>query len=175
MKEYDFAGITSKISPYLDAGNSFYNEDYMNLDKFDYPENLSNAMELMQQALNGEVEDQMFYMWLISNAPSEEERQIIGSIRDDEMGHFELFRQIYYDLTGTSLRQNSEETFMEPESYCDGLARAIIGEQNAVREYRKILYAMQSRIHINMMIDIITDENRHGILYNYLFARNACR
>jgi rubrerythrin len=175
MKEYDFAGITSKISPYLDTGNSFYNEDYMNLDKFDYPENLSIAMELMQQALNGEVEDQMFYMWLISNAPSEEERQIIGSIRDDEMGHFELFRQIYYDLTGTSLRQNSEETFVEPKSYCDGLARAIIGEQNAVREYRKILYAMQSRIHINMMIDIITDENRHGILYNYLFARNACR
>jgi rubrerythrin len=147
----------------------------MNVDKFDYPENLSNAMELMQQALNGEVEDQMFYMWLISNAPSEEERQIIGSIRDDEMGHFELFRQIYYDLTGMSLRQNSEETFMEPESYCEGLARAIIGEQNAVREYRKILYAMQSRIHINMLIDIITDETRHGILYNYLFARNACR
>jgi rubrerythrin len=174
MKEYDFAGIAPKISPYSDTGNSFYNQDFMDMDKYDYPENLSNAMELMKQALNGEVEDQMFYMWLISRAPSEEERQIIGSIRDDEMGHFELFRQIFYDLTGTSLRQDSEETFIEPENYCDGLARAILGEQNAVRKYRNILYAMQSRIHINMLIDIITDEIRHGILYNYLFSRNGC-
>jgi rubrerythrin len=174
MKEYDFSGMDSKISPFLESGNSFYNQDFMDMDKYDYPENLSNAMELMKQALNGEVEDQMFYMWLISRAPSEEERQIIGSIRDDEMGHFELFRQIFYDLTGTSLRQNSEETFIEPENYCDGLARAILGEQNAVRKYRNILYAMQSRIHINMLIDIITDEIRHGILYNYLFSRNGC-
>ena len=113
-------------------------------------------------------------MWLISNAKTEEERQIIGSIRDDEVGHFELFRQIYYDLTGMDLRQVSEETFIPPESYCEGIARALLGEQNAVRNYRKILYAMQSRIHINMLIDIITDEIRHGILYNYLFSRNGC-
>ncbi|HBD01414.1 MAG TPA: rubrerythrin, partial [Lachnoclostridium sp.] len=38
-----------------------------------------------------------------------------------------------------------------------------------------ILYAMQSRVHINMMIEIITDEIRHGILYNYLYAKNGCR
>ncbi|MBS5957926.1 MAG: ferritin-like domain-containing protein [Clostridiales bacterium] len=174
MKEYDFSGMTSEHSPFMNFTETIYDQKFMDMDIYNYPENLANAMELMKQALNGEVEDQMFYMWLISNAKTEEERQIIGSIRDDEVGHFELFRQIYYDLTGMDLRQESEETFIPPESYCDGIARALLGEQNAVRNYRKILYAMQSRIHINMLIDIITDEIRHGILYNYLFSRNGC-
>lgn len=174
MKEYDIAEMNCEDSPLMDAVETFYYQNFMDMDIYNYPENFSNAMELMKQALNGEAEDQMFYMWLINNAASEEERQIIGSIRDDEMGHYELFRQIYYDLTGMELRQESEQTFVEPESYCDGLARALLGEQNAVRKYRKILYAMQSRIHMNMLIDIITDEIRHGILYNYLFTRIGC-
>ena len=174
MKEYDFSGLTSESSPFRNLPETIFDQNSMDMDIYNYPENISNAMELMKQALNGEVEDQMFYMWLINNAPTEEERQIIGSIRDDEVGHFELFRQIYYDLTGMDLRQESEETFIPPENYCDGIARALLGEQNAVRNYRKILYAMQSRIHINMLIDIITDEIRHGILYNYLFSRNGC-
>lgn len=41
--------------------------------------------------------------------------------------------------------------------------------------YRNILYAMEFREHINMMIEIITDELRHGILYNYLYTKNGCR
>lgn len=90
----------------------------------------------------------MFYMWLISRAPSEEERQIIASIRDEEIGHIELFRQIYFDLTGTALPQIDEELFVEPDSYCDGLARALLSDQNAVQKHRKILYAMQSRIQV---------------------------
>ena len=86
-----------------------------------------------------------------------------------------MFRQIYYDITGTMLPNVKEEEFVPPESYCDGLRRALLGEQNAVRKYRQILYAMQPRIHINMLTEIITDEIRHGILYNYLYSKNDCR
>ncbi|HCL01056.1 MAG TPA: rubrerythrin, partial [Lachnoclostridium phytofermentans] len=40
--------------------------------------------------------------------------------------------------------------------------------------YRQILFAMQDRIHINMLTEIITDEIRHGILYTYLYSKNNC-
>jgi len=144
-------------------------------DIFTYPQNFQGALDLIQHALSGETEDRMFYSWLLEDAPSDEDRQIISGIRDNEIGHYELFNQLYLDLTGMMPQEVTGEQFVPPESYCDGLARALLGEQNAVQRYRKILYAMQHRVHINMMTEIITDEIRHGILYNYLYAKNGCR
>ncbi len=145
------------------------------VDRFIYPQNLPSALSLIQQALAGETEDRMFYSWLIEHAPSNEDKQIISGIRDNEIGHFALFKKIYLDITGSMPPQLPNEQFTPPESYCEGLANALLGEQNAVQKYRKILYAMQTRVHINMLTEIITDEIRHGILYNYLYTKNNCR
>lgn len=141
---------------------------------FTYPQNLQNALDLIRQALSGEAEDRMFYTWLIEQAPTDEDQQIIAGIRDNEIGHFALFNQLFYDITRMMPQQVQGEQFVPPESYCAGLTQALMGEQNAVQKYRKILYAMQDRVHINMMTEIITDEIRHGILYNYLYAKNSC-
>jgi rubrerythrin len=148
----------------------------MDADKniFLYPQNLDGALLLIQQAVAGENEDRLFYSYLIEHAPAEEEKQIISGIRDNEIQHYGWFRQIYQELTGKPVPQQPEEEFTIPASFCDGLARALIGEQNAVQKYRKILYAMQSRVHINMLTQIITDEIRHGILYSYLFTKAGC-
>lgn len=143
--------------------------------RFVYPQNLQGALALIQQATAGETEDRMFYTWLIEHAPSNEDKQLISGIRDNEIGHFALFRQLYYDLTGRMLPQVQGEQFTPPSNYCEGIARALMGEQDAVQKYRRILYAMQNRVHINMMTEIITDELRHGILYNYLYAKNECK
>lgn len=144
-------------------------------DIFMYPQNLQNALSLIEKALSGETEDRMFYSWLIENAPSDEDKQIISGIRDNEIGHYQLFTQIYKELTDMMPQQVQGEQFSPPPDYCAGLAKSLLGEQNAVEKYRKILYAMQSRVHINMMTEIITDEIRHGILYNYLYTKNGCK
>lgn len=143
-------------------------------DMFTYPQNLQNALVLIQNALAGETEDRMFYSWLIENAPSTEDQQIISGIRDNEINHFGLFNQLYNEITGMTPPQVPGEQFVTPDSYCAGIARALLGEQNAVQKYRNILYAMQDPVHINIMTEIITDEIRHGILYNYLYAKNSC-
>ena len=143
-------------------------------DIFTYPQNFQEALDLIQEALAGETEDRMFYAWLLEQSPSEGDSDIISGIRDNEIGHYTLFNQLFYELTGMMPQQVPGEQFIEPESYCEGLGRALMGEQNAVQKYRKILYAMQDRVHINMMTEIITDEIRHGILYSYLYAKNAC-
>ncbi len=166
----NFNSISAQFVPTMGAS---FNTQQSN-DIFTYPQNLQNALDLIQQALGGETEDRMFYTWLIDNAPSTEDKDIISGIRDDEIHHFALFKQLYYDLTGMSPQQVSNETFTPPENYCDGLAHALLGEQNAVRKYRQILYAMQYGVHTNMMTEIITDEIRHGILYNYLYTNNGC-
>ncbi len=144
-------------------------------DIFTYPQNLQHALQLIVDATGGETADRQFYTWLISQAPYESDREIIAGIRDDEIGHFSLFRRLYHDLTGTDVPSVPEEQFTPPANYCQGLARALIGEQNAVRKYRQILYAMQNRTQFNIMTEIISDELRHGILYNYLYTKNGCR
>lgn len=143
-------------------------------DIFRIPENLENALNLIQEAVAGESEDRAFYTYLAENAPDEEAREIINSIRDNEINHFNLFRRLYFDITGEMLPAAVMQEFAPPENFCDGIKRALMGEQNAVQKYRQILYAMQPRIHINIMVEIITDEIRHGILYNYLYSKYNC-
>ncbi|QCN91729.1 ferritin family protein [Ethanoligenens harbinense] len=142
---------------------------------FVYPQNLPGALSLIGQAVAGESEDAQFYEWLLQRAPSPEDRQIITGIRNDELHHNGWFRQLYLELTGRPVPSMPGETFMPPPNYCDGLRRAIQGEQHAVQNYRKILFALQNRVHINVLTEIITDELRHAVLYNYLYAKNSCK
>ncbi len=179
MGYYDYEGYQpysyGYIPPYWNTpATPLSFQQMMNTDIFTYPQNLDGALELILEALSGETEDRVFYMWLINQASSEEDKQIISGIRDNEIGHYALFRQIYQDLTGEMPPSAEGEAFVEPESYCAGLSRALLGEQSAVQKYRKIFYAMQSRLHINIMVEIITDEIRHGILYSYLYSKNGC-
>lgn len=170
-----FPNIYGQTTPFMSIlDTSMTVQQPQTADIFTYPQNLQNALTLIQNALAGETEDRMFYTWLIEHAPSNEDQQIISGIRDNEIGHFALFNQLYYEITGMLPQQVPGEQFNPPESYCAGLSHALLGEQNAVQRYRKILYAMQDRVHINIVTEIITDEIRHGILYNYLYAKNGC-
>jgi len=142
---------------------------------YTYPQNFRDALELIREAVQDEAEDRAFYEYLIENAPDDETREIIRGIRDDEINHFFLFGQVYHVLTGQTLATSQEEVeFEEPGSYCAGIESAILGEQNAVKRYRRILYALTDRVLINVLTDIITDEIRHGILYNYLYSKAKC-
>lgn len=145
------------------------------IQQYIYPANLPEALKLISDAVAGEREDRLFYEYLISTAPTEEDKEIIRGIRDNEMRHFALFNLLFYQLTGQVLPPPEEMPFTPPASYCEGLAKALIGEENAVVRYRKILFAMQNRVHINILVEIITDELRHGTLYSYLYAKNNCR
>lgn len=141
---------------------------------YTYPQNYMDALELIRDAARGEAEDRAFYEYLIENAPNDEAREIIRGIRDDEINHFFLFGQVYYVLTGQTLPSQEEAELEEPDSFCAGIERAIIGEQDAIRRYRRILYALTDRVLINVLTDIITDELRHGTLYNYLYLKGKC-
>jgi len=142
--------------------NAIDDKDYL------FPDNLQQALELLQEAMAGEQSDEEFYGYLITLAPNEEARKIIAGIRDDELKHHRLFRRVYRDLSNQAPPLAVEEGFIRPKNYYDGIKRALLGETEAVKEYRKILFALQNRVHINILTEIITDELRHGILYGLL-------
>ncbi|MEZ4357756.1 MAG: ferritin-like domain-containing protein [Eubacteriales bacterium] len=154
---------------YNEMPNQTQNNQYNNMQV-----DMNEALMIIQDAIKGESEDAAFYEALISMAPSMEDKRIITEIRNAEMKHNRMFKQMYYELTGKTVAEDNNVATVQLASYCDGLKKALMGEQMAVAKYRKILFAMQDRKYINMMTEIITDELRHFGLYNYLYAKNNC-
>ncbi|WP_253805417.1 ferritin-like domain-containing protein [Fictibacillus arsenicus] len=134
---------------------------------------LQLSLQLIREAVAGEREDQLFYEYLISIAPTNEEKLIIASIRDDEKRHNRLFRKIYKDLTGQEVPQTAGEEFQRPKTYKDGLVKALFGELAAVEKYRVIRQGLPNRYYRDILFNIITDEIKHSAKYNYLFTLNS--
>nr|WP_308167560.1 ferritin-like domain-containing protein [Clostridium estertheticum] len=137
-----------------------------------YNPQLQEALVGVKEAVQGEREDELFYDYLISVAPTREEKAIIISIRDDERKHNSLFRKIYKDFTGMEVSTAGENTFEKPSSYIDGIKKALFGELRAVEKYRAIRRALPMGPYRDVLFDIITDEIKHSSKYNYLFTLN---
>lgn len=134
---------------------------------------LEKSLEGIKSAVQSEREDELFYDYLISVAPTAEEKEIIASIRDDERGHNKMFRQIYKGITGVDIPAGEEEEFVKPISYLDGIKRALFGELGAVERYREIRRGLPTRMYRDMLFNIITDEIKHSAKYNYLYTLNS--
>jgi rubrerythrin len=136
---------------------------------------LEKSLEGIKAAVSSEQEDELFYDYLISLAPTEEEKDIIASIRDDERGHNKMFRQIYRSITGVTLppASASDEEFIKPASYLEGIKKALFGELSAVEKYREIRMGLPTTMYRDMLFNIITDEIKHSAKYNYLFTLNS--
>lgn len=133
--------------------------------------NSQQCLRGIRNAVQDERHDELFYQYLISEAPTQEQKQIIASIRDDERKHFQMFRSIYRDLTGQEIQITSEPQFTRPSSYIEGIKQALFGELHAVEEYRPIRECLPS-IYKDTLFRIITDEIKHASKYNYLFSLN---
>ncbi|MBP1754243.1 MAG: rubrerythrin [Firmicutes bacterium] len=133
---------------------------------------LEEALNLAMKAVQGEKEDEMFYDYLISVAPTKEEKEIISAIRDDEMKHNKMFREIYYYFTGEELPQNTRAYFEEPKDYISGVKKAFFGELAAMERYRIIRAGLPSEYYRDMVFEILTDEMKHADKYNYILNLN---
>lgn len=138
------------------------------------PRMLNRSLCLILEALSDEASDRNFYQCLAKMAPDCEQREIITSIRDDEIKHFKMFRMIYQEITCAQPMPGQEQEFEEPENYCAGIQKALFGELGAVELYRKIMFGLCSQRHRDMLFEIITDEIKHSGKFNFLYSKNCC-
>lgn len=142
------------------SGQNTYNSEIITLNQ---------AIELIRQSVGGEREDEMFYDILIKQAPTEKEKDIITSIRNDERKHNMILRDLYYNFTGNMIPQSPNITDVNTDlSYKENLEKALFGELDAVVRYRKILGTMPSGNSYTLLMSIMTDELRHASKYNFL-------
>ena len=130
---------------------------------------LNQAIELIRQSVGDEREDELFYDNLIKQAPTEKDKEIIRSIRNDERKHNQILRKLYYDFTGQIITQDISTPSLDAIlSYEENLEKALFGELNAVTKYRKIMGTMPSGESYTLLMSIMTDELRHASKYNFL-------
>lgn len=133
---------------------------------------LDQALMLIYNAVQGEKEDELFYNYLIGIAPTQEEKNIIMSIRDDEKKHNQMFRKIYQNFTGQQIPQPREVNFVKPNSYIEGIKEALFGELGAVERYRDIRAGLPTQYYRDAVFEILTDELKHATKYNYILNLN---
>ncbi|WP_339303900.1 ferritin-like domain-containing protein [Paenibacillus sp. FSL L8-0435] len=135
----------------------------------------AEALELIKTAVRGERNDEVFYDSLIQLSPDANQAAIITSIRNDERGHNQMFRQMYKDLTGQEITGISSEPVETVTSYLAGLQKAFHGELAAVEKYRKIWFGLPYGIYKDTVWGIILDEQKHADKYNNLITYNLPR
>jgi rubrerythrin len=128
------------------------------------------SLKMIADAVQGEKEDQIFYNYLISKAPTPEQKEIITSIRNDEIRHNQLYKQMYKALTGNDVVILPEEAFVPPATYKDGIKKALFGELKAMERYRIIRQGLPYRQYRDIVFEILTDEMKHATLYNFILT-----
>jgi rubrerythrin len=150
----------------------YSNEEAVSDDREILYKTLQEALVLTKNAVQGEREDELFYDFLISAAPTQEEKDIITEIRNDEIKHNEMFREIYRYFTGMELPQANGIDFEKAGSYIEGIKKAFFGELAAMERYRTIRAGLPSEYYRDMVFEILTDEMKHADLYNYILNLN---
>lgn len=138
-------------------------------------EALNKALCLIKDAVQGERNDELEYEYLICLAPTKEEKEIITSIRNDERNHRKWYKEIYKCYTGKAIESTDGEQPEKPKSYIDGIKKAFFGELSAMERYRIIRAGLPSRCQRDIVFQILTDEIKHAIKYNYILTMNLCK
>lgn len=137
------------------------------------PNRMQEIISVISESIADERNDELFYDYLISVAPTEQEKRVIASIRDDERKHRRMLRQLYQQLTGRTPPSGlgEQEAFRKPGSYLEGIEQALFGELKAFEKYRGV-YLNLPAIYRDTMFEIMTDEMKHANYYNWLYAKN---
>jgi len=107
---------------------------------------------------------------------TDDEKEIVMLIKEDEKKHDEILRFIYSNLTGETIPMNMDNnpnmnSSNEELDYKKEIEQNFMDKVNAIAKYRKIMGAMpNSKMH-TLFMSILTDEIRHSALYNYLIHK----
>ncbi|WMJ82249.1 DUF5661 family protein [Clostridium sp. MB40-C1] len=133
---------------------------------------LEEALILVKESIQHEKDNELFYNFLISLAPTKEEKHIISTIRDDERKHNRWFKKIYTLYTGQSIYSSTNLNFQKPQSYIDAIKQAKLEKLNTIKRYSNIKTGISNRYYKDIASEILTDELKNAHKYDYILYLN---
>lgn len=120
--------------------------------------------------MKDERHDRVKYLIMMENAYDPEIIKQIRFAYDDEIKHYEMFQQIYFQLTHRRLDIPLPREIEKYDNLMQAVQSSIEGENEAVDLYREIFALMQNKQMRDMVYEIITDEQEHFGRFIYLYS-----
>ena len=126
-------------------------------------------LDLLKEAMTDEKKDHRKYRMMIEMTDNEEIIKQIHHAYEDEAKHYDMFQEIYEELTGNDIKILSPEQEHQ-NRLIDAVKSSINAELEAVELYREIRAMLRGKKYRNMLYEIITDEQEHATRFVYLYS-----
>ncbi len=126
-------------------------------------------LQLLKEAMLDEKKDYRKYRTMAEMTDNKEMIEQIRFAYEDEAKHYEMFQEIYEDITGRDIQLKAPEQ-ERPDRFIDAVKSSINGELEAVELYRDIRAMLKGKKYRDMVYEIITDEQEHATRFVYLYA-----
>ena len=128
-------------------------------------------LEMIKSAMAYEASDANYYDRLAKMITCPEDSKLVHRIHHDENKHYNILKNIYYELTGEKIGDvEFEEKELSPELW-QNFSKSIITELESAEFYRKLLFAFLNVELRDWMTEMMTDEQAHAQIMNYLFSK----
>lgn len=135
-----------------------------------FPQN-QTLLDMLTDAIEDEISDFGKYISLSEIISNKDDAEIIKSVTYDEYKHRRLFEEIYKSLTGVTPNITEESDDSQIENIFEEFTESFFDELEAVELYREIMSAFENTDIRDMIFEIITDEQSHADILNYMIAK----
>jgi len=131
---------------------------------------LSSLEDKIVEAMKAERHDRVKYQRMMEMTTDPVVIKQIKFAYDDEIKHYGMFQQMYYQLTGKRLDIPIPTNIEKYNTLMEAVQRSIEGENEAVDLYRGIYALMTNKQMRDSIFEIITDEREHFGRFIYLYS-----
>lgn len=143
----------------------YYSREYI-------PSDVKTAIKLIPEAICDELGAAEYYDALTKLATEKHDKIVLSSIAQDERKHAHMLKNIFYSITNELPTLDCPETKL-PTDYIEDTEYALMDEIKAVEMYRVIMRGLPyMKPYQDMMYEIITDEQKHADMLNYLIMES---
>ena len=129
-----------------------------------------SVLDLIIDAMKAERHDRVKYKMMMEMTEDPEIKKQTNFAYEDEIKHYEMFRQMYYQLTGRVINIPIPTEVEKYSNIMDAVKSSIEGENEAVDLYRNIYALLFNQQMRNKVFEIITDEIEHANRFVYSYA-----
>lgn len=122
------------------------------------------------EAMKAERHDRVKYQRMMEMTTDPVVIKQIKFAYDDEIKHYGMFQQIYYQLTGRKLDIPIPSNIEKYSTLMEAVQSSIEGENEAVDLYREIFALLSNKHMRDEIFEIITDEQEHFGRFIYLYS-----
>lgn len=126
-------------------------------------------LDLILEAMADEKHDREKYRRMLNMTDNPTVREQIRFAYQDEGAHYEMFRELYFELTGQKVDVETPPVKMA-KTLIGNVKTSINGELAAVEMYGDIYSMLENRAQRDMLLSIIQDEQEHATRFVYVYS-----